>query len=116
MPWRAISPAAALADPFVMRHEDTASGHASPARPALAPAALPLLGMLFFGNLLKECGATDRLAKAAAKKAAKKPAKKAAKKVTKKAVKKATKKVTKSSGKTKTRKTAKGFLQKHGAK
>ena len=32
----------------------------------LAPAALPLLGMLFFGNLLKECGATDRLAKAAA--------------------------------------------------
>lgn len=31
----------------------------------LAPAALPLLGMLFFGNLLKECGATERLAQAA---------------------------------------------------
>ncbi len=28
----------------------------------LAPTALPLLGMLFFGNLLKECGVTDRLA------------------------------------------------------
>lgn len=27
----------------------------------LAPAALPLLGMLFFGNLLKECLVTDRL-------------------------------------------------------
>ncbi len=31
----------------------------------LAPAALPLLGMLFFGNLLKECTVTDRLALAA---------------------------------------------------
>jgi len=28
----------------------------------LAPAALPLLGMLFFGNLLKECVVTERLA------------------------------------------------------
>jgi sodium ion-translocating decarboxylase beta subunit len=28
----------------------------------IAPTALPLLGMLFFGNLLKECGVTDRLA------------------------------------------------------
>jgi oxaloacetate decarboxylase beta subunit len=28
----------------------------------IAPAALPLLGMLFFGNLLKECMVTDRLA------------------------------------------------------
>lgn len=28
----------------------------------IAPSALPLLGMLFFGNLLKECGVTDRLA------------------------------------------------------
>lgn len=28
----------------------------------LAPAALPLLGMLFFGNLLKECLVADRLA------------------------------------------------------
>jgi carboxybiotin decarboxylase len=28
----------------------------------LAPAALPLLGMLFFGNLLKECLVVDRLA------------------------------------------------------
>jgi sodium ion-translocating decarboxylase beta subunit len=28
----------------------------------LAPAALPLLGMLFFGNLLKECLVTERLA------------------------------------------------------
>ena len=28
----------------------------------LAPTALPLLGMLFFGNFLKECGVTDRLA------------------------------------------------------
>lgn len=31
----------------------------------LAPAALPLLGMLFFGNLLKECMVTDRLAQTA---------------------------------------------------
>lgn len=31
----------------------------------LAPAALPLLGMLFFGNLLKECLVTDRLAQTA---------------------------------------------------
>jgi oxaloacetate decarboxylase beta subunit len=31
----------------------------------LAPAALPLLGMLFFGNLLKEAVVTERLAKAA---------------------------------------------------
>jgi len=31
----------------------------------LAPAALPLLAMLFFGNLLKECLVTDRLAKTA---------------------------------------------------
>jgi len=31
----------------------------------IAPAALPLLGMLFFGNLLKECLVTDRLAKTA---------------------------------------------------
>ena len=29
------------------------------------PAAIPLLGMLMFGNLLKECGVTDRLSKAA---------------------------------------------------
>jgi len=28
----------------------------------VAPAALPLLGMLFLGNLLKECTVTDRLA------------------------------------------------------
>ncbi len=28
----------------------------------IAPTALPLLGMLFFGNLLKECGVTKRLA------------------------------------------------------
>ncbi|MCD6336880.1 MAG: sodium ion-translocating decarboxylase subunit beta, partial [Candidatus Marinimicrobia bacterium] len=28
----------------------------------IAPTALPLLGMLFFGNLLKESGVTDRLA------------------------------------------------------
>jgi sodium ion-translocating decarboxylase beta subunit len=28
----------------------------------IAPTALPLLGMLFFGNLLKECGVTNRLA------------------------------------------------------
>jgi carboxybiotin decarboxylase len=31
----------------------------------LAPGSIPLLGMLFFGNLLKECGVTDRLAKTA---------------------------------------------------
>ncbi len=31
----------------------------------LAPAALPLLGMLFFGNLLKECIVAERLAQAA---------------------------------------------------
>lgn len=31
----------------------------------LAPASLPLLGMLFFGNLLKECLVTDRLAQTA---------------------------------------------------
>ncbi len=31
----------------------------------LAPAAIPLLGMLFFGNLLKECGVTERLAQTA---------------------------------------------------
>jgi oxaloacetate decarboxylase beta subunit len=31
----------------------------------LAPAALPLLGMLFFGNLLKECIVAERLAVAA---------------------------------------------------
>jgi oxaloacetate decarboxylase beta subunit len=31
----------------------------------LAPAALPLLGMLFFGNLLKEAVVTERLAEAA---------------------------------------------------
>ncbi len=31
----------------------------------LAPAALPLLGMLFFGNLLKECMVTNRLAQTA---------------------------------------------------
>ena len=31
----------------------------------LAPAALPLLGMLFFGNLLKECLVTDRLSQTA---------------------------------------------------
>jgi oxaloacetate decarboxylase beta subunit len=28
----------------------------------IAPTALPLLGMLFFGNLIKECGVTNRLA------------------------------------------------------
>ena len=28
----------------------------------IAPTALPLLGMLFFGNLMKECGVTNRLA------------------------------------------------------
>jgi oxaloacetate decarboxylase beta subunit len=31
----------------------------------LAPGALPLLGMLFFGNLLRECFVADRLAKTA---------------------------------------------------
>ncbi len=31
----------------------------------IAPAALPLLGMLFFGNLLRECMVTERLAHAA---------------------------------------------------
>lgn len=31
----------------------------------IVPSGLPLLGMLFFGNLLKESGATDRLAKTA---------------------------------------------------
>ncbi len=31
----------------------------------LLPAAIPLLGMLMFGNLLRECGVTDRLSKAA---------------------------------------------------
>ncbi len=31
----------------------------------IAPGALPLLGMLFFGNLLKESGVTERLAKTA---------------------------------------------------
>ncbi len=31
----------------------------------IAPGALPLLGLLFFGNLLKESGVTDRLAKTA---------------------------------------------------
>jgi oxaloacetate decarboxylase beta subunit len=31
----------------------------------LVPAGLPLLGMLFFGNLLKECGVTRRLANTA---------------------------------------------------
>ena len=31
----------------------------------LVPSALPLLGMLFFGNLLKECGVTKRLANTA---------------------------------------------------
>ncbi|MCF7810609.1 sodium ion-translocating decarboxylase subunit beta [bacterium] len=31
----------------------------------IAPGALPLLGMLFFGNLLKESGLTERLAKTA---------------------------------------------------
>lgn len=31
----------------------------------IAPDALPLLGMLFFGNLLKECGVTERLARTA---------------------------------------------------
>jgi len=32
---------------------------------AVAPGAIPLLGMLFFGNLLKESGVTERLAKTA---------------------------------------------------
>jgi carboxybiotin decarboxylase len=31
----------------------------------IMPSALPLLGMLFFGNLLKECGVTNRLAETA---------------------------------------------------
>ncbi len=31
----------------------------------LAPAAIPLLGCLFFGNILKECGVADRLANTA---------------------------------------------------
>ncbi len=31
----------------------------------LAPGSIPLLGMLFFGNLLKECGVTERLANTA---------------------------------------------------
>jgi carboxybiotin decarboxylase len=31
----------------------------------ISPESLPLLGMLFFGNLLKECGVTERLANAA---------------------------------------------------
>jgi len=31
----------------------------------LAPTALPLLGMLFFGNFLKECGVVERLAQTA---------------------------------------------------
>ena len=31
----------------------------------LVPASTPLIGMLMFGNLLKECGVTDRLAKTA---------------------------------------------------
>ncbi|MGM0652558.1 MAG: sodium ion-translocating decarboxylase subunit beta [Bacillota bacterium] len=31
----------------------------------LLPAALPLLGMLMFGNLVRECGVTDRLSKGA---------------------------------------------------
>jgi carboxybiotin decarboxylase len=31
----------------------------------IAPGALPLLGMFFLGNLLKECGTTDRLAQTA---------------------------------------------------
>ncbi len=32
---------------------------------SIAPDSLPLLGMLFFGNLLKECGVTERLANTA---------------------------------------------------
>ncbi|HPQ39344.1 MAG TPA: sodium ion-translocating decarboxylase subunit beta [bacterium] len=31
----------------------------------VAPGSIPLLGMLFFGNLMKECGVTDRLANTA---------------------------------------------------
>ena len=31
----------------------------------VVPSAIPLLGMLFFGNLLRECGVTNRLAKTA---------------------------------------------------
>lgn len=31
----------------------------------ISPTALPLLGMLFFGNLMKECGVTERLAETA---------------------------------------------------
>lgn len=31
----------------------------------LAPASIPLLGMFFFGNFMKECGVTDRLAQTA---------------------------------------------------
>jgi len=31
----------------------------------IVPAAIPLLGMLFFGNLLRESGVTTRLAKTA---------------------------------------------------
>jgi oxaloacetate decarboxylase beta subunit len=31
----------------------------------LAPASIPLLGTFFFGNLLKECGVTERLAQTA---------------------------------------------------
>lgn len=31
----------------------------------ISPSALPLLGMLFFGNILKECGVTNRLANTA---------------------------------------------------
>ena len=31
----------------------------------VVPSGLPLLGMLFFGNLLRECGVTNRLAKTA---------------------------------------------------
>jgi len=31
----------------------------------MAPGSIPLLGFLFFGNLLKECGVTERLAKTA---------------------------------------------------
>ena len=31
----------------------------------IVPGAIPLLGMLFFGNLLKECGVTERLARTA---------------------------------------------------
>ncbi|MDE6326498.1 MAG: sodium ion-translocating decarboxylase subunit beta, partial [Duncaniella sp.] len=31
----------------------------------VVPSGIPLLGMLFFGNLLRECGVTNRLAKTA---------------------------------------------------